>query len=363
MSNIIVGLDIGTSFVRTVIGEIVDDGSIEIVGVARKPSSGLRNGVIVNLETTEKCIREVIEEAEQRAGYEVVTCFTGIGGMQIESMDSTGIVAVAQRGRSSREISQSDIKRVHEAANAVQIPMDRQMLHLIPQEYIVDGIGGYKDPLNMLAVRLESKVHIITASKTAIQNITACVERARYSLGGVMLKTLACSEAVMNQDEKNLGSILIDLGGGTTDVLVVVDDAPVCTCSIPVGGNLVTNDIAIVKGISTEVAERIKIENGCCWLEMLDHDEEVIIPGVGGRGPEAISRAELCQIIEPRMEEIFTMVRDEIIHKTNLTQLSGNIILTGGGAQMLGAVELAQTVFGTSAVKVGICGNLGGIEE
>lgn len=363
MSNIIVGLDIGTSFVRTVIGEIVDDGSVEIIGVAKKASSGLRNGVIVNIEAAMDCIREVIEEAEQKAGYEVSTCFTGIGGIQIESMDSRGQVVVSTHGRANREISASDVARVHEAANAVQIPIDRKMLHLIPQEYIIDGVGGYKDPIHMLAVRLESKVHIVTASKTAIQNITNCVERAGYFLGGVMLKTLASTEAVMLQDEKNLGSILIDLGGGTTDVLVIVDDAPVCTCSIPVGGNLVTNDIAIVKGVSTSVAEKIKIESGCCWLDLLDHDEEVIIPGIGGREPEAISRAELCEIIEPRMEEIFTMVRDEILHKTNLTQLSGCIVLTGGGAMMPGAVELAQYVFGTSAVRVGMSGSLGGIED
>ncbi|MCR5725661.1 MAG: cell division protein FtsA [Treponema sp.] len=363
MTDIIVGLDIGTSFVRAVIGEINEDNVIEIIGVAKKESSGLRNGVIVNIEATMDCIKSVIEEAEQIAGYEVTSCITGIGGVQIESMNSKGVVAVSAHGKRDREITQADVERVLEAANAVQIPMDRKMLHVIPQEYIVDGNPGYKDPINMIAVRLEAEVHIVTASKTAIQNITSCVNRAGYQLDRVMLKTLACAEAVMHTEEKDLGSIIIDLGGGTTDVLVILHDAPICTASIPVGGNLVTNDIAIVKGVPTAIAERIKVESGCCWLDLLDKDEEVIIPGIAGREPEQTTRSELCQIIQPRMEEIFTMVREEVMHRASVKQLAGNIILTGGGAQMPGAVELAETVFGTSSVRVGFPGNFGGIEE
>ncbi len=363
MSSIIVGLDIGTSFVRTVIAEIIEDGKVEILGVAKKPSTGLRNGVIVNIEKAMATIKECIEEAEQVAGYEVDVCFTGIGGGHVESIGSRGQIVVSSHGRANREVSKADMKRVQEAAQAIQIPIDRKLLHLIPQEYIIDGIGGYKDPLNMLAVRLEAKVHIVTASKTAIQNISKCVERAGYSVGNIWLKTLAATESVMMQDEKNLGSILIDLGGGTTDVMVIVEDAPVCTCSIPVGGSLVTNDIAVVKGIPLSVAEDIKINHGCCYPDMIQHDEGVIIPGIGGRDPEEISRMELAEIIEPRMEEIFAMVRDTIVAKTNLTQLSGNIVLTGGGALMEGVVELAQDIFQTTAVRIGTCSNLGGIEE
>ncbi len=363
MTDIIVGLDIGTSFVRAVIGEINENNDIEIIGVAKKESSGLRNGVIVNIEATMDCLKAVIEEAEQVAGYEVSSCITGIGGVQIESMNSKGVVAVSSHGKRDREITQADVDRVLEAANAVQIPMDRKMLHVIPQEYIVDGNPGYKDPINMIAIRLEAEVHIVTASKTAIQNITSCVNRAGYQLDRVMLKTLACAEAVMHDDEKDLGSIIIDLGGGTTDVLVILHDAPICTASIPVGGNLVTNDIAIVKGVPTAIAERIKVESGCCWLGLLDKDEEVLIPGIAGREPEQTTRTELCQIIQPRMEEIFTMVREEIMHRASVKQLAGNIILTGGGALMPGVVELAETVFGTSSVRIGMPGNLGGIEE
>ena len=363
MSNIIVGLDIGTCNVRAVIGEVNDDGNVEIIGVAKKESEGLRNGVIVNIEATMSVIKDAIEAAEQKAGYEVTSCVTGIGGVQIESMNSKGLVAVSTHGKADREINQSDVERVLEAANAVQIPMDRKMLHVIPQEYIIDGMRGFKDPIHNIGVRLEAEVHIVTASRTAIQNISSCIERAGYQLDRVMLKTLAATQAVMLDEERELGSILIDLGGGTTDVLVIIHDAPVCTASIPVGGNLVTNDIAIVKGISTATAEKLKIESGCCWLQAIDAEQEVIIPGVGGRDPELTTRAELCQIIQPRMEEIFTMVYDEVSHRTNLTQLSGNIILTGGGALMSGAVELAESVFNTSAVRLGLPEKLGGIEE
>jgi cell division protein FtsA len=363
VSNIIVGLDVGTCNVRAVIGEVNDDGNVEIIGVAKKESEGLRNGVIVNIEATMSVIKDAIEVAEQKAGYEVTSCVTGIGGVQIESMNSKGLVAVSTHGKADREINQSDVERVLEAANAVQIPMDRKMLHVIPQEYIIDGMRGFKDPIHNIGVRLEAEVHIVTASRTAIQNISSCIERAGYQLDRVMLKTLAATQAVMLEEERELGSILVDLGGGTTDVLVIIHDAPVCTASIPVGGNLVTNDIAIVKGISTATAEKLKIESGCCWLQAIDAEQEVIIPGVGGRDPELTTRAELCQIIQPRMEEIFTMVYDEVSHRTNLTQLSGNIILTGGGALMSGAVELAESVFNTSAVRIGLPEKLGGIEE
>jgi cell division protein FtsA len=363
LSSVVVGLDIGTSFVREAIGEINDEGSIEIIGVAARESAGLRNGVIVNIEAAMTVIRETLEAAEQNAGYEVTSCVTSIGGVQIESLNSRGLVAVTSHGKSNREITAQDVERVIEAANAVQIPMDREMLHVIPQDYIVDGLHGIKDPIHMIGVRLEAEVHIVTASKTAIQNVRSCINRAGYVLEGVRLKTLAATEAVAIEEELELGSILIDMGAGTTDVLVLMHGAPVCTASIAVGGNLVTNDIAIVKGISTAVAERIKTECGSCWLPGIEEITQVIIPGIGGRPPEETTQTELCQIIQPRVEEIFIMVRNAVVHKTNLTQLSGNIILTGGGAQMKGVVELAQHVFGTTAVRLGVPEKLGGIEE
>ena len=365
MSSIVVGLDIGTCFVRSVIGVINDDKSVEIVDVAKKPSVGcLRNGTIVNIEATKQCIHDVIDEVEQNTGLEVQSCVTGIGGVQIESINSKGAVAISVYGKNERAITQDDVKRVIECANSVKVPLDRKLLHVIPQQYIIDGTDGFKNPVNNIATRLEAEVHIITASKTAVQNIMTCVEQANYQLDEVMLKTLACTEAVMIEEEKKLGSVLIDIGGGTTDVVVIVNDAPICTCSIPIGGNLVTNDIAIVKGIPNSTAEKIKVESGCCWPPLVESEnEEVLIPGFGSRSTELTTKVELCQIIYPRMEEIFTMVRDEISRRLSSIQLSGSIILTGGGAQISGAVEMAQSVFGTSSVRIGCPQSLGGMED
>lgn len=362
MGNIIVGLDLGTSNVRTVIGEITEDSKIEIIGTAQKPSAGLRNGIIVNRESAMECIKSCIEEAEQKAGYEVYSCVTAIGGQQVESQNSTGFLPIASHGKGSREINRLDIKNVLEASNSINIPFDRKMLHVIPQNFIIDGNLECKNPLGNLAVRLEAEVLIITASKTAISNMTQCIERAGYTLDSVMLKTLASMHAVMDPEERDLGSIIIDLGGGTTDAIVVNKDAPVCTVSIPVGGNLVTNDIAVVKGVSAVNAEKIKTEDGCCWPDAIEEDREVIIPGAGGRPPDVSSRSEICEIIQPRMEEIFMMIRDEILEKATM-QLSGNIILTGGGALMPGAVQLAKSVFETESVRIGLPGDFGGIRE
>lgn len=362
MGNIIVGLDLGTSNVRTVIGEITEENKIEIIGTAQKPSAGLRNGIIVNRESAMECIKNCIEEAEQKAGYEVYSCVTAIGGQQVESQNSTGFLPIASHGKGPREINRLDIKNVLEASNSINIPFDRKMLHVIPQNFIIDGNLECKNPLGNLAVRLEADVLIITASKTAISNMTQCIERAGYSLDSVMLKTLASMHSVMDPEERDLGSIIIDLGGGTTDAIVVNKDAPVCTVSIPVGGNLVTNDIAVVKGVSAVNAEKIKIEDGCCWPDAIEEDREVIIPGAGGRPPEVSSRSEICEIIQPRMEEIFTMIRDEILEKATM-QLAGNIILTGGGALMPGAVQLAKNVFETESVRIGLPGDFGGIRE
>ncbi|MBQ0003769.1 MAG: cell division protein FtsA [Treponema sp.] len=363
MTDVIVGLDIGTSNIRVAIGEIIDENTVDILGLAKCPSAGLRNGSIVNIEAAIAAIKETVEQAEQNAGCEVLSCVTAIGGAQIESYNSKGLAAVSNKNQPSREINEADKERALEAARATLIPLDREFLHVIPRDYTVDGVSGIKDPIHMLGVRLETDVHIVTASKTAIQNVCSCVQRAGYGLDKVWLKTLAQVQSVAHEDELEMGSILIDLGAGTTDALVIVDGAPVCSLSIPVGGNLVTNDISIVKGIPIPAAEKIKIESGCCFLPSIQKNQEVIIPGVGGRPNELSSQVELCEIIQPRVEEIFRMVRDEIVHKTDLQRLSGNIILTGGGAEMQGIVELAQTVFGTTAVRLGIPESLGGVES
>ncbi len=361
MSEVVVGLDIGTSRIRALIGEISDSHVFQITGVGTSPSTGLRKGVVVNIENTVRAIAQAVEAAEMMSGIEVTRCMIGIGGTHIDGLNSRGVVAVTGKGRDNREIGQEDINRVIDAAKAVVIPMDRQVLHVIPQSYIVDEQKGVRDPRNMIGVRLEAEVHIITGSVTSVQNMVKCVNRASLSVDEYMLHSLAAVKSVMTQDERELGSILIDLGGGTTDVLVMADGAPLLTAVIPVGGIQVTNDISIVKGISVETAERIKLDAGCCWLPLIEENEEVILPGVGGRPPVVIPRAEICEIVQPRMAEIFSMVKEKIAPVTKSRQLSGNVILSGGGALLPGAVELASEVFNTQAVRIGIPGNFGGL--
>jgi cell division protein FtsA len=285
----------------------------------------------------------------------------GIGGTHIDGLNSRGVVAVTGKGRDNREIGPDDINRVIDAAKAVVIPMDRQVIHVIPQSYIVDEQRGVKDPRNMIGVRLESEVHIITGSVTSVQNMVKCVNRALLAVDEYMFHALAAVKSVMTEEERELGSILIDLGGGTTDVLVMADGAPLLTAVLPVGGIQVTNDISIVKGISAETAERIKLDAGCCWLPLIEDNEEVILPGVGGRPPVVIPRSEICEIVQPRMAEIFSMVNEKIASVTKSRQLSGNVVITGGGALLPGVVELASEIFNTQAVRIGIPGNFGGL--
>ncbi len=364
----VVGLDIGTSMIRVAIGEIdPDTGNIRIAGTASRKSAGLRNGVIVNIEDAKNAIKETIDAAEQNAGTTVESVITAIGGSQIESQNSRGTVPVSSANKSTKEISRADVERVIECATAVKVPDDREKLHVIPQNYIVDGIGGIQDPIHRMGTRLEADVHIVTAAKTIIQNIRSCISRADYILDGVMLKTLAQTQSVCHQDEMELGSILIDLGAGTTDVLLLYKGAPIGTFSIPVGGNLVTNDISVVAGISTAEAEKIKIKSGCCWLDLItrETDFDVILPGVGGRSPEVMKRSQLTQIIQARVEQIFTLVKVAIKKNVgpSIKEMSGNIILTGGGAMMDGVIDLAQKVFHTTSVRLGVPESLGGIEE
>lgn len=359
----IVGLDIGTSTVRAVIGEFSENGELQITGVGKTASAGLNNGAIVNIEATLKSVSAAIESAEMMAGHEVTSVFTAIGGAQVDSTNTNGMVVVAGNGKGTREITQNDIDRSIEAAKAIPVPMGRQILHVIPQLFSIDGQDGIKNPINMIGFRLDSEVHIVTAAETSVQTLLRCISRANYSVDGVMLKSLAAAEATTNDEEKELGSIVIDLGAGSTDAIAIVDGAPICSVSVPYGGNNVTKDISFMRGISFESAERIKKSSGCCFEPLLEQIEEVIIPGVGGRPPESITRNELCKIIQPRIEEILTLVRDKIGAVVKERQLSGNVILCGGGAMLSGIVEVACEVFGTRSVRIGIPGNFGGLQE
>lgn len=357
--NLIVGLDIGTTKVCAVIAEYNETGLLEITGVGTSPSNGLRRGVVINIEATLRSVAEAIEAAEMMSGREVQSVFTGIAGAHIEGINSRGVVAVTGRGR---EITKEDVDRVIDAAKAVVIPMDREVLHVIPQEFIVDDQGGVKNPIDMIGIRLEAEVHIITGSVTSAQNLLKCVNRAGFRVNDIILQSLASSQAVLSEDEKELGVLMIDLGGGTTDVLVYFDGAPYHTDVIAIGGNQVTSDLAIMLKTPQDSAERIKKDAGCCYLPMVDGNEEVVIPGVGGWPSATVPRKEVCRIIQPRMTELLNMVREQLAKKNYLKLLGGGVVLTGGGSLLPGTAELAQEVFGIPA-RIGYPGKFGGLSS
>jgi len=346
MSNIVVALDIGTAYIRALICERDEDGILKIIGSGLKPSTGLRKGVVVNIEATLNAVASAVEDAEMMAGLQIEDCWAGIGGNHINGLNSRGVVGITGKKRDTkeREISQEDVDRVIEAAKAVVIPTDRQILEVIPQNYKVDDQKGIRNPLDMLGIRLECEVHIITCTVTGAQNLIKCVNRAGFRVNELILQTLAAGRAVITQEEMDLGAVLIDLGAGTTDVLVYVDGTPYSTYTIPAGGTQVTSDISIIKNISFDNAEKIKIDAGCCWESFLEDDEVVIVPGVGGRPPMSIPRSQILSIIKPRMEELFKMVKQHLDTLSLTRALAGGVVLTGGGAHLHGVVELANNV-------------------
>ncbi|MCL2763771.1 MAG: cell division protein FtsA [Treponema sp.] len=347
MSNqIIASLDIGSTYVRVIICERDADGSLKIIGLGERQSTGLRKGVVVNIEATVRAISAAIEDAEMMSGLEVVDCWTGIGGNHINGINSRGVVGVSGKKRDAREreIGQEDIDRVIEAAKAVVIPTDRQILEVIPQNYKVDDQKGIRNPMDMIGVRLESEVHIITCTVTGAQNLIKCVNRAGFRVNELILQTLAAGRAALTTEEMELGVMLLDLGGGTTDALVYIDGTPYSTYTIAAGGTQVTSDISIIKNISMENAEKIKIDAGCCWDSLLDDDDTVIVPGVGGRPPMSIPRSQILAIIKPRMEEIFKLVKQHLDTLNLPRPLGGGVVLTGGTAQLAGVVELANSI-------------------
>jgi len=343
-------------------GEVNENNVLEIIGVGTCPSIGLRRGVVVNIEATLRSVSQAIEAAEMMSSRVVHEVWTGIGGNHIEGINSRGVVAVTGKNRETREIGVDDIKRVLEAAQAVLIPMDRKVLEVIPQNYIVDDQRGILDPLNMIGVRLEAEVHIITCSTTGAQNLIKCVNRAGFKVKDLILQTLASGRSVLSQEEKELGVALVDLGGGTTNVLVYSSGAPYSIYTIPAGGTEVTRDISIIKNIPFETAEKIKLEAGCCWEPFLEEDDEIIVPGVGGRPPQAIPKSQILAIIGPRMEETFKLVKERLDKLSFSRPLGAGIVLTGGGAQLLGSAELAARVFNLP-VRIGRPLPVGGLAE
>lgn len=341
------------------IGEYDENGILCITGVGTAPSTGLRKGVVVNIEATLQSVAKAIEGAELMSGREVKDCYVGVAGANVEGINSRGVVAVTGKGR---EICQADVDRVIEAARAVVIPMDREILHVIPQTFIVDDQKGIRDPLDMIGVRLEAEVHIITGSVTTAQNLVRCVNRAGFKAEGLVLQSLAASRAVLSADEKELGCLLVDLGGGTTDVLMYAEGAPYFSASVGAGGSQVANDLSVILNVPLDAAERIKREAGSCYLAHVEADEGIVVPGVGGRAPQQLSRARIASIIQPRMEEIFRLVRDKVEQPGYWPLIKGGVVLTGGGALLNGAADLASEVFGLP-VRIGSPASLGGLVD
>jgi len=357
--NLITGLDIGTTKIVAIIAEPDDDGSLRIIGVGKSPSLGLRRGVVVNLEKTIRSIEDALDSAERLAGVEIGSVYAGIAGDHIRSINSRGVIAVSRKGN---EITQSDVDRVVEAAKAIALPMDREIIHVIPQEFIVDDQPGIKDPVGMAGVRLEGEIHIITGAVTSAQNIYKSVQRAGVEVQDLVLQPLATSYAVLTEDEKELGVAVLDLGGGTADLAVFYDGSIRHTAVIGLGGENVTNDVAIGLRTPRDQAELIKIDHGVSLQAMVEADERIEVPGVGGRPPREVSRDVLAAIIEPRMEEIFQLTLREIQRSEFADLLTTGMVITGGGAMIQGACELAEQVFDLP-VKLGIPMGVAGLSE
>lgn len=355
--NMLVGLDIGTTKVCTVIGEI-DEDRIEIVGVGTSPSHGLRKGVVVNIDATIKSVENAIQEAELMAGVEVQSVFTGIAGGHIKGMNSHGVIAISR----GREVTQSDVERVIDAAKAVSIPLDREIIHVLPQQFIIDGQDSIKEPVGMSGVRLEAEIHIVTGAVTSAQNIIKCVNRAGFEVDDIVLEPLAAAYAVLTDDEKDLGVVLVDIGGGTTDIAIFIDGSIWHTGVLSIGGENVTKDISV--GLRTPIveAEKIKIEYGCALSSLVKEDENITIPSVGERKARVLPRQVLAEIVEPRMEEIFSLINQEIRMTGYENLISSGIVLTGGASMLEGTVELAEKVF-DMPVRVGSPYGISGLTD
>lgn len=340
VGKMIVGLDIGTSKVVAIVGEQNDEGDIEIIGIGSHPSNGLKKGVVVNIESTVQSIQRAIEEAELMAGCEIHSVYAGIAGNHIRSLNSHGIVAIRER-----EVMPADVERVIDAARAVAIPADQKILHVLPQEYVIDTQEGVKEPLGMSGVRLEAKVHLVTCAVNAAQNIEKCIQRCGLVVEDVILEQLASSYAVLTDDERELGVCIVDIGGGTSDIAVFTEGSIRHTANIPIAGDQVTNDIAMALRTPTQYAEDIKIKYACALTQLAGLDETIKVPSVGDRPPRDLSRQALAEVVEPRYDELFTLVQAELRRSGFEDLIAAGIVLTGGTSKIHGVVELAEEIF------------------
>jgi cell division protein FtsA len=355
--RMIVGLDIGTSKVVAIVGEIGADGQIEIVGIGSNPSKGMKKGVVVNIESTVQSIQRAVEEAELMAGCQIHSVFVGIAGSHIRSLNSHGIVAIRDR-----EVYALDLERVIDAAQAVAIPADQKVLHILPQEYVIDNQEGIKEPMGMSGVRLEAKVHLVTCAVNAAQNIDKCIRRCGLEVEEIILEQLASSYSVLTDDERELGVCLVDIGGGTTDIAIFTEGSIRHTGVIPIAGDQVTNDIAMALRTPTQHAEEIKIKYACALTQLAGADETIKVPSVGDRPPRDLSRQSLAEVVEPRYDELFTLVQAELRRSGFEDMVPAGIVLTGGTSKMEGVMELAEEIF-HMPVRVGYPQSVQGLTD
>jgi cell division protein FtsA len=355
--NLIVGLDIGTSKVVAIVGELTTAGTIEVVGVGSHPSRGLKKGVVVNIDSTVQSIQRAVEEAELMAGCEIHSVFAGIAGSHVRSLNSHGIVAIRDK-----EVTAGDVDRVIDAARAVAIPADQKILHILPQEFIIDAQEGIREPIGMSGVRLEAKVHIVTGAESAAQNIVKCVQRCGLEVEDIVLEQLASSYATLADDEKELGVCLVDIGGGTTDLAVFSGGAIRHTAVIPIAGDQVTNDIAVSLRTPTHHAEELKVKYACALSQLANPDETIEVPSVGDRPPRRLARQTLAEVVEPRYEELFALVREELRRSGFDQHIAAGVVLTGGSAKMEGVIELAEEVF-HAPVRLGLPQGVSGLVD
>lgn len=353
----IVALDIGTNKVAAIVAEVSDEGELEIIGIGTHHSRGLKKGVVVNIESTVQSIQRAIEEAELMAGCSIDSVYAGIAGSHIRSLNSHGIVAIRDR-----EVYPQDVERVIDAAQAMAIPADQKILHVLPQEYVIDTQEGVKEPLGMSGVRLEAKVHMVTCAVNAAQNIEKCIERCDLAVNDIILEQLASSYSILTEDERDLGVCIVDIGGGTTDIAVFTGGSIRHTAVIPIAGDQVTNDIAMALRTPTQNAEELKIKYACALTQLARADEVIKVPGVGDKPARDLSRQSLAEVVEPRYDELFTLVQAELRRSGFEDLLAAGIVLTGGAAKMEGVIDLAEEVF-HMPVSLGAPRNVAGLKD
>ncbi len=357
-NEMIVGLDIGTSKVVAIVAEINEANEIEIIGLGSHASRGMKKGVVVNIESTVQSIQRAVEEAELMADCQVHSVYAGIAGSHIRSLNSHGMVPIKDK----REVAFADVERVIDAARAVAIPAEQKILHVLPQEFVIDQQEGIREPVGMSGIRLDAKVHLVTAAQSAVQNIEKCVRRCGLEIDDIILEQLASSYAVLTDDEKELGICLVDIGGGTTDIAVFTEGAIRHTAVIPIAGDQVTNDIAVAMRTPTQHAEEIKLKFACALKQLANPEDEVEVPGVGERPARRLSRQTLASVVEPRYEELLSLIQAELRHSGYLEMLGAGIVITGGSARMEGVVELAEEVF-HMPVRLGIPHSVKGLSD